>query len=124
MVFTKEQNQYILRLYGETNNRPSKAEELFKEEFGIYITSQTIKTKWRNEGYKPNSRGGANNGLTDNEVSELHIKCEGNMEKMLKDVGRENPQSLVKRCKRLNLKTSNIPKTKKRESEPFTNYIL
>ncbi|HED06046.1 MAG TPA: hypothetical protein ENI61_05115, partial [Ignavibacteria bacterium] len=74
MAFNPKQNEYILELYKESNNNLSKSEELFRQKFGIYITSQTIKNKWQKAGYKLNPRGGANNGLTDDEVRELCVK--------------------------------------------------
>lgn len=127
MAFTPEQNEYILRLYEESNNNLSKAEELFRKEFKIYITPQTIKNKWEKAGYKLNPRGGVNNGLTDDEIRGLYVKCEGNLEQMMENLNRENPIALSRRCRRLELKVYNIPKAlkiKRKESEPFPGYIV
>ena len=125
MSLTTEQNNYVLELYGESGNSRTKAAELFEEKFGCSVSVFTIKNKWKNAGYELNPHGG-NRGLTDKQVRELHGKYDGNVEEMLRELGRESSASLVERCKKLDLEVFNIPKAKikKRESEPFPGYIV
>tara|TARA_Y100000296_G_scaffold67236_1_gene79764 strand:+ start:732 stop:1106 length:375 start_codon:yes stop_codon:yes gene_type:complete len=124
MAFTSEQNEYILRLYAESGNSPSRAIELFKERFGHPVTYQTLRGRWRDAGYKPNRRGGQRYGLTEEKIRILHDKYEGDIGKMLEELGRTNPESLVQRCRELELIICNIPKIKRRESEPFPGHIV
>jgi|TARA_Y100000034_G_scaffold74282_1_gene89371 hypothetical protein len=124
MNLTSEQNNYILELYKKSGNSPSRAVELYGEKFGRSVSSATIRRKWKATGYKPNPRGGQNNGLTDGQFRGLHNRYKGDMEKMMEDTGRRSPRSLVQRCDELNLEVYNVPKTKRRKSEPFPNHIV
>jgi|TARA_B100001971_G_C18249184_1_gene576795 hypothetical protein len=119
MHLTLEENRYVLELYDITDNGLSRAVELYEEKFGKSVSSNTIRRKWKNAGYKPNPSGGQNNGLTDRQFRELHGKHEGDVVRMMEELGRENHRSLVRRCNGLSLRYNNIPKIRKRKSDYF-----
>ena len=106
MVFTGEENTYMLGLYELSEKTPRIAIELFKEKFGHGPNERTIKKKWKGEGYKLQDRGGLRRGLNPEQYKELHKESGGDLEKMIKKTG-FNRQSITSKCRVLGLKLNN-----------------
>ncbi|MEK6895017.1 MAG: hypothetical protein AABX48_00700 [Nanoarchaeota archaeon] len=64
-----KQDAYALELYKLTSNSVSLAIEMFYDKYHIRLAKSTMKRKWGDAGYEPNSHGGVrtySNGVSHN----------------------------------------------------------
>ena len=112
MALSDEQDGYILFLYKETKGCVNRTIKEFETKYGFSVSRYTIRSKWRDAGFKLNTHGGIRRGLNEKQFRQLYNTNDGDIVAMINEIHYIAP-SLINLCHKYDLEPKNIPKNNK-----------